>query len=261
MTEETPTVSEGGVSRVEFNDVERRILGVLIEKGLTNPKSYPLSMSALLSGCNQRSNRDPISQHDEILLEDTLERLQSRELVTKFYPGEGGRVHRWRQDLGKKYEFRGVEMAVIGELLLRGAQSVGELRQRAGRMRDIPTLPELEEILDRLIEHDPPFVVRLTPPGVSRGVRYTHACYEQGEMEQVLEQERRGGVSGGAAPAAARGPSQSVLLERLEALEHRVARIEVLLSASADFGGEGAGRSDAASQDGAERPDEERPGD
>ncbi|MFH0943838.1 MAG: DUF480 domain-containing protein [Planctomycetota bacterium] len=252
-------MTEGGASRLEFNEVERRILGVLIEKGLTNPKTYPLSMSALLSGCNQRSNRDPITQYDESLLEDALERLQGRELATKFYPGEGGRVHRWRQDLGKMFGFRGVEMAVIGELFLRGAQSVGELRQRASRMRDIPTLPELDEILNRLIEHEPPFVVRLTPPGVSRGVRYTHACYEQGEMEGILEQERHGGSQGIAMPGP-RGPSQAAVLERLDELERRVARIEVLLSSSADFRGEDPGRSDPAAQDGAECPDEERPG-
>jgi len=229
MNEEPAAQSWTGPGRLEFNDVERRILGVLIEKGLTHPKSYPLSMSALLSGCNQRSNRDPVSQYDETLLEDALARLQARQFVTMFYPGEGGRVHRWRQDLGKVFELRGVELAVIAELFLRGAQSAGELRQRASRMREIPSLEELDRLLQKLIDLKPPFVVRLTPEGVSRGVRYTHACYEEGEMQRVLEEEARP-LSRVAAPGPApRSGELGDLKLRVDDLEARIARLEAAL--------------------------------
>ena len=238
MNNEQAAESRTEPGRLVFNDVERRVLGVLVEKGLTHPKSYPLSMSALLSGCNQRSNRDPVSHYDECLLEDTLDQLQSRQFVTKFYPGEGGRVHRWRQDLGKTFEFRGVEMAVIAELFLRGAQTGGELRQRASRMRDIPGLAELDQILEKLSDHQPPFVVRLTAEGVSRGVRYTHACYADGEMQRILEEEASS-VSSSAPVAAPRRPGEvDALLMRVVDLEARVDRMEAALKASTGLGGE-----------------------
>ncbi len=219
-------------ARLILDPEERRVLGVLIEKGLTQPQSYPMSLNGIVTGCNQKSNRDPIANYNDADVEEILERLQKRELVGHFYPGEGGRVHRWRQDLGKTYEFRGIELAVIGELLLRGAQSEGELRQRASRMRPIDSLEALEEIVTKLIEHRPPFVIRLTPPGVRRGVRYTHACYEEGEMTQVLSDEASGGhASPSPSPRAVAPRSSEIeeLKQRVDDLEKRLARIETAL--------------------------------
>lgn len=230
MTEEPITGAADQSNRPEhlrLDEEERRVLGVLIEKGLTTPQSYPMSLSALVSGCNQRSNRDPVTHYDEAQVQDVVERLQQRDLATHFYPGEGGRVDRWRQDAGKNLELRGVQLAVLGELLLRGPQSMGELRQRASRMREVANLAELSEILDSLVAHSPPLVVRLTPEGTSRGVRYTHACYPQAEMEQILEAERSGAHAAAPATRAPRRSSEvEELTQRIQQLEERVARLE-----------------------------------
>ena len=226
MTEETgePT-ADAAVDRLILDSEERRVIGTLIEKGLTSPQSYPLSANALLTGCNQKSNRDPITHFSLDQLEEICERLRERDLLSHLLPTEG-RVSRWRQELGRNYELRGVELAVIGELLLRGAQSEGELRQRASRMREVPGLGDLHQILHKLRDHSPPFVVRLTPEGVSRGVRWTHCCYKPKEMEQILADERAGVRAPAPAAAAPRSSELDDLRARVEQLEARLARLE-----------------------------------
>lgn len=236
---ESPETSPESPEPLVFDPDERRILGVLIEKGLTTPAQYPMSLSAIVAACNQKSNRDPITHYDEDLVEEVLERLQAQELLSHFYPGEGGRVHRWRQNLGLKYELRRAQLAIVGELFLRGAQSEGDLRQRASRMEPIDSLDALHELLRGLSTSRPRFVIRLTREGVSRGVRYTHACYEEGEMREVLAAEASGAATSAppAASSSARGGSSGALdavNERLAALEARIARLEAALGESPD---------------------------
>ena len=107
---------------------ERRALGVLVEKQKTTPDAYPMSLNALVTGCNQKSNRDPVMFLSEDDVEYTLSRLQKGGLVIKI---TGGRVERWRHTLYDTWHVDKVEMAVLGELLLRGPQTEGELRTRA----------------------------------------------------------------------------------------------------------------------------------
>src|SRR5262245_54629233 len=110
---------------------ERRVLGVLVEKQKTTPDAYPLSVNALVTGSNQKSNRDPILSLGDLEVEEALGRLLRRGLVERV---QGGRVERWRHLLYSAWGLDKVEMALVAELLLRGPQSVGELRSRAGRM-------------------------------------------------------------------------------------------------------------------------------
>lgn len=220
-----------GERRLVLDGSERRVLGVLIEKGLTTPQSYPMSLAAVVSGCNQKSNRDPITHYDEDQVEDILDTLRQRDLVSMFHPGEGGRVFRWRQDLGKNYGLRGVQIAIIGELLLRGPQSEGDLRQRAARMRPVESLDELRSLLEGLAEHHPPFVERLTPPGVGRGVRYSHTCYPDDEMEAIRNSESAEQGSTVMPVAKKTEPqgsaaSNSRVEDRLQDLEQRIRRLE-----------------------------------
>ncbi|MBI4882148.1 MAG: DUF480 domain-containing protein [Planctomycetes bacterium] len=229
ITQEAPAPAQ-----IILDGEEQRILGVLIEKGLATPQSYPMTLNSIVTACCQRSNRDPIVHYDEAQVARALERLQQRGLVTRFFPGEGGRVDRWRQDLGKNLELRGAELAVIAELFLRGPQSTGELRQRASRMRDIPTLADLQQILDGLASRSPPLAVRLTRAGLARGVRYAHACRVEAEMQQVLAAEESGAAAP-AGPASCRAPQPDAdlqaLREQVRDLEGRVARIEAALGA------------------------------
>ncbi len=227
-------ITQGAPAPLILDGEEQRVLGVLIEKGLATPQAYPMTLNAVVAGCGQRSNRDPIVHYDEAQVARALERLQQRGLVTRFFPGEGGRVDRWRQDLGKNLDLRGAELAVLAELLLRGPQSTGDLRQRASRMRDIPTLPDLQQILDGLASRSPPLVARLTRAGVARGVRYAHACRAEAEMQDLLVAEESDAPQP-AAPAPGRAPQADGQIEALRArvreLEDRVARIEAALAA------------------------------
>jgi uncharacterized protein YceH (UPF0502 family) len=168
---------------VPLNARERRVLGVLIEKQKTTPEYYPLSVAALLTGCNQRSNRDPVTSYDIDDVEDALHSLRQKGLAVLV---EGsGRVVRWKHQAYDSFGLRGkpAEMAVLAELLLRGAQTEGELRQRASRMDEIADLPALQGLLATLAEMG--LVVTLSPAGQKRGVVVAHTLYPSDELERL----------------------------------------------------------------------------
>lgn len=158
---------------------ERRVLGVLIEKAKTTKDNYPLSLNALRTGCNQKSNRFPQMELEEHHVEEAIDALRERGALA-IIQGDS-RVQKYRH---LAYDWMGVdkvEIAVMGELLLRGAQTVGELRGRAARMEPIKGLAELLPVLDSLVRKQ--LVIYLTPPG--RGAVVTHHLYEPKELEKV----------------------------------------------------------------------------
>src|SRR5206468_8045461 len=126
---------------------ERRVLGVLVEKAKTTPDVYPMSLNSLLTGSNQKSNRDPVLNLSEEDVENTLAGLQPKGYVTRI---QGGRVERWRHNLYDQWAVNKVELAILTELLLRGPQTEGELRQRASRMEPIDDLDALRGALKPL---------------------------------------------------------------------------------------------------------------
>lgn len=173
--------------------LQRRVLGVLIEKAKTTPDNYPLSLNGLKTGCNQKSNRFPSMELDDDEVEDTIDRL--RDLGAVAVIQGGARVDKYRH---LAYEWLGVdkvELAVMGELLLRGAQTIGELRGRAARMEPIKDLGELRPILDSLLAKN--LIVYLTPPG--RGAVVTHNLYQPNELEKLRREH--GGAAAGESPA------------------------------------------------------------
>src|SRR4051794_28017462 len=139
---------------------ERRVLGVLVEKAKTTPDAYPMSLNGLVTGANQKSNRDPILNLNDEAVEETIDRLQPKGLVTKIM---GGRVTRYKHNVYEAWKVDKVELAILGELLLRGAQTEGELRTRASRMEPIENLDELRDMLRPLAERG--LVVFLGPEG------------------------------------------------------------------------------------------------
>jgi len=164
--------------------IERRVLGVLIEKAKTTPDAYPLSLNALKSGCNQKNNRSPLMQLEEPRIEEALDGL--RKLGAAAVVQGGGRIDRFRHFA---YEWLGVEkveLAVMAELLLRGSQTVGELRGRAARMEPIKGLSELQPTLDSLQAKG--LIQYLTPPG--RGSVVTHCLYLERELDKVHREAR-----------------------------------------------------------------------
>jgi uncharacterized protein YceH (UPF0502 family) len=159
--------------------IDRRVVGVLAEKAKTTPDIYPMSLNAICTGCNQKSNRAPLMQLETSDVEESLDRLRALGAVGLI---EGyGRVAKYRHYL---YEWLGVdkvELAVMTELLLRGDQTVGELRGRAARMEPIADLAALRLVLDSLVAKK--LVVALTPEG--RGQVITHALYQPRELDTL----------------------------------------------------------------------------
>lgn len=173
-----------------LNSIDRRVAGVLAEKAKTTPDAYPLSLNAVCTGCNQKSNRSPIMQLEPDVVEESLDRL--REMGTVGIVQGYGRVSKYRHYL---YDWLGVdklELAVMTELLLRGDQTEGDLRARAARMEQIAGLPELRPILESLKAKG--LVVPLTPEG--RGHVVTHALYQPQEMERLKKRYAESGYTG-----------------------------------------------------------------
>jgi uncharacterized protein len=159
---------------------ERRVLGVLVEKAKTTPDYYPLTIAAIVTGCNQKSNRDPITNYDADDVEEILNGLRKKGAVVMVEAG--GRVVRYKHTLYDWLKVNKVELAVVAELLLRGSQTEGDLRARASRMEPLADLPALQAILDSLAAKD--LIVYLSPPGVKRGVVVTHNLYPPNELDR-----------------------------------------------------------------------------
>lgn len=157
----------------ELTKKERRVLGVLIEKSLTTPEYYPLTLKALTTGCNQKSNRSPLSNYDEYDVEEILDGLRGRGLVASVHSA-GGRSERYRHLLRDSTGWNNRKLAIMGELLLRGRQQTGELRSRASRMAEITSLDELREELTELQTSG---YVQSTGELQRRGIEVDHALY------------------------------------------------------------------------------------
>ena len=187
-----------------LGSMERRVLGVLVEKAKTTPDNYPLSLNALTNGCNQKSNRDPQMSLASHQVEESLEKLRRLNAVAEVQ-GDG-RVAKYRH---YAYDWFGVdkfELAVLTELLLRGAQTLGELRGRAARMDPIADQAALKPIVESLMAKN--LVISLTPPG--RGQIVTHNLYTPEQLKKVQDSVGAGvGVqsSAPAAPSVGSAPS------------------------------------------------------
>lgn len=205
---------------------ERRVLGVLIEKQKTSKSAdaYPMTLNAITTGCNQKSNRDPVYDLDEVDVEETLVALQKKYLVMKM---TGSRVDRWRHLLYENWKVTKVEMAVLAELLLRGPQTEGDLRGRASRMDEIKDLDELRALLKALGERR--LVVYVTEPN-RRGSVVTHGFHDAAELDR--EKARHAGVTfADPEPSAPRpSPNAGALEARLNEAFDEIARLKEAVS-------------------------------
>lgn len=215
---------------------QRRVLGVLIEKAMTTPAGYPMTVNAIVTGCNQKNNRDPITTLDDIDVGNALVELAELGVVTEI--DWMGRSSKYKH---KAYEWLGVtraELAVMGELLLRGAQQLGELRARADRMEPIADLAALKPIVEGLVARG--LMVELTPPG--RGQMVTHGLGQAGEVPAIAEHaaapiaapaarapERAFTPASAPAPAPAAANEIAELRAEVARLNERVTRLEALL--------------------------------
>jgi uncharacterized protein len=155
-----------------LNEAEVRVLGCLIEKEMTTPEYYPLSLNALTNACNQKSNRDPVMALAEEGVVRALNRLRFMQLTV--VSGESSRVAKYRHLLAENRGLVPAELAVMCELLVRGPQTVGELRTRCERMYSFPDLAAIEEVLKELTEREQPLVIRLPRQSGRKEARTAH---------------------------------------------------------------------------------------
>lgn len=155
-----------------LNEVEARVLGCLIEKEMTTPEYYPLSLNALTAACNQKSNRDPVMALTEEDVVRALNRMRFNQLTV--VSGESSRVAKYRHLLAEKMGLVPAELAVMCELLVRGPQTVGELRTRCERMHPFADLTAVEEVLRELSEREDPLIVRLPRQPGRKEARHAH---------------------------------------------------------------------------------------
>ncbi len=152
-----------------LDPVEARVLGSLIEKEITTPDYYPLSLNALVNACNQKSNRDPVLAYDDELVQEGCDALRHKGLLT-VVTGAGSRVPKFAHRFAEKLNLGRRETAVLCEMLVRGPQTVGELRNRTERLHRFPDLEEVQSLLDRMAE----FAVKLPKRAGEKEARYAH---------------------------------------------------------------------------------------
>ncbi len=158
----------------KLNDIDRRVLGVLMEKEMSQPDYYPMTLNAVVAACNQKQNRDPVMSLDEVAIEAALGSLQDMGLLTAMFPAQGGRAKRHRHEVEKVFGWQKAERAVMAELLLRGPQTVGELRTRCQRFVQFADLEGVSQVLDELNRRDPSMAQALPREPGRSAIRYQH---------------------------------------------------------------------------------------
>ena len=221
--------------------LERRILGVLIEKAFCTPDAYPMTVNAIMAGCNQKSARDPLLETNADALAPALERLKTGGLVQCIFPATG-RTERWRHILKEAWDVDGRDRAALAELLLRGPQTEGELRANAKRMQEFPTAEDLIGTLESLAEDG--FARRLSPAGQQRGVVWTHLLYTPEELARVVDRQRSAAepTEEPALAADSTAPRRAAGDDRVAALEEQFRLLSAKLADLADAHDHLAGR-------------------
>jgi uncharacterized protein len=218
---------------IQLTPTEARILGVLIEKSTTTPEQYPLSTNALMNGSNQKNNRDPVLTLTEDEVFDAVESLREKQLVVRV-DTVGSRVHKYKHMAGETLRCRGGELAILAELLLRGPQTLGELRGRASRMSPLNTLDDAKTMIRALAEHAEPLVKEIPPAPGSRAERYIQLLAPDAHpIDAAATPAPTTSTSTAAASPAGRG-----LADRVAALESEVATLRTALQKLAAAVGE-----------------------
>lgn len=218
-----------------LNELERRVFGVLLEKSLAQPTYYPMTPNAIVAACNQKSNRDPLMDLDEDTVWDTLERLRGRGLVAKVLAPLSMRADRFKHDAREYFGWEKPERAVMAELLLRGPQSIGELKTRCSRMVPFEDKPAVGRVLELLQQADPPLVEELPRTDGRSAARFAHRLYPEGETpaveavaapsEHVPARAPKAVMPGSPNAASSAAPEQSVrqLSEQIDGVQTELA--------------------------------------
>ena len=211
-----------------LTEIETRVLGSLIEKDITTPDYYPLSLNALVNACNQKNNRDPVMTLDESAVRHALTSLQEKRMAGPA-GGADSRVTKYEHRLQEVFNFDRREIAIVCVLLLRGPQTPGELRGRTERMYHFDALEDVVSTLDRLAQREPSLVCILARQPGTKEYRYMHLFsgepLEPTVSRAAMERESSISATGEVSPYAAPPPAQ-----RLAVLEEEVSRLRADLT-------------------------------
>jgi uncharacterized protein len=191
---------------------------VLIEKAMTTPEHYPLSLNAIVAGANQKNNRFPITTLDDNSAYAAVEQLREKRLAVRVDQA-GSRVSKYRHQAGETLHARTAELAILAELLLRGPQTVGELRNRASRMHPFDTLEIVKGMLEALMQREVPLVRQVSPAAGSRAERYAQLLCPN--LHPLDAEAPAGG--------AMTSPGPSVAADRIASLEAELHRVKQAL--------------------------------
>lgn len=220
----------------QLDALEARVFAVLIEKSTTTPDQYPLSLNATTSGCNQKSNRNPVLSLGESDVLNTLNKLMVHGLVGRVMQA-GSRVEKFRHNGHERLQLGDAQLAILAELLMRGPQNPGELRQRASRMHEMASLDVLRAELQPLIHHG--FVKQIAPSPGSRAERFVQLmCPDLHPLDEPAAALSSGTPPSGAPASAAPAAPSAGAAARLATLEEEVARLRRQLDALSEALGE-----------------------
>jgi uncharacterized protein len=172
-----------------LNAIEVRVVGSLVEKQMATPEYYPLTLNALVNACNQLTGREPVVAYDERTVARALESLREKQLVWQV-SAAGARVSKYEHRLSEKFNLAEQETAVLAVLMLRGPQTVGEIKGRTGRMYDFGELAEVEMTLESLVTAAPPLVARLARQPGTKESRYAHLLAGEVHVEESPAEPR-----------------------------------------------------------------------
>jgi uncharacterized protein YceH (UPF0502 family) len=203
---------------MQLNPTESRVLGVLVEKALTTPGQYPLTLNSMVTGSNQRSNRHPVTNLSEEEVLEAIDTLKAKDLMREVVMS-GSRVPKFRHVARETLSVSTSELVVLTELLLRGAQTVGEIRGRASRMHPLESLEVVENVLASMRDREQPLVKEMPPEPGSRARKWAQTLCPalQASAPESQDGEARSGHGASAADHA--------LAARVEALEGEVATL------------------------------------
>jgi uncharacterized protein YceH (UPF0502 family) len=210
---------------IELTPDEARVLGVLVEKELTTPDQYPLTLNAVMNGANQKNNRHPVTALDDNAVRSALIGLRNKGLVVQL-DGHGQRTSKYRHEMIAKAGVTKAEMVLLAELFLRGPQTLGELRGRASRMAPMDSLEMVRNTLGQLMNKPEPLVKQLPPSLGSRAERFAQLmCPDLHSLEDDTASD-----SSDDTPAASAATGAPSLAQRVTQLESEVATLRTALS-------------------------------
>lgn len=214
--------------------IEARILGSLMEKQLTTPDAYPLTLNSLVLACNQKTSREPISNYDAGQVQRCVSSLQDRKFIETDY---GARAHRYSQRLTRVLSVDKATQAILTVLLLRGPQTVAEILTRTQRMQDFDSTDALEEKLTQLCAKTTPLVIHIPKQAGQREDRYTHLLCGTPDLAAIAAMISQAKSSAQEERQASVNQQHEALLDRIETLENRIEILEKHISTLVDVKG------------------------